>query len=211
MSAENFATCLRWTLGYEGGYSNHPDDPGKATMRGITQAVYDDDRRERNLPPRDVRGITDAELQAIYRRRYWQLAGCDALPAGVDYAVFDFAVNSGVARAVRTLQGIVGARPDGAFGSATQLAAMRYVLAQDAPTLSDSLCGARARWLRTLPTFGTFGAGWMRRVMGAVMGAQPGDTGVIDRALSLAMGGKPSEPLAQVATVKTYAAAGVTA
>lgn len=203
--ADHFDTCLRWTLGYEGGYSNHAADPGKATMRGITQAVYDDDRRERNLPRRDVRDMTDAELRAIYRRRYWQLAGCDALPAGVDYAVFDFAVNSGVGRAVRTLQSLVGAKPDGAYGIATQMAVTRHVLAQDASTLSDALCQVRVGWLHTLGTFPTFGAGWVRRVMGAQPGAQLDDTGVIDRALSLAMGAKPTEPLAQLTTPKTYA------
>jgi len=206
MSAENFDRCLRWTLGYEGGYSNHPADPGKATMRGITQAVYDDDRRERNLPRRDVRDITDAELQAIYRRRYWQLAGCNALPAGVDYAVFDFAVNSGVARAVRTLQVIIGANQDGAFGPRTLASVTRYTLAQDTGSLSDQLCMARATWLRTLATFAAFGNGWMRRVMGAQLGAQLGDTGVIDRALALALGDTPCEPAAQMCTVKTYAA-----
>lgn len=203
--ADLFDTCLRWTLGYEGGYSNHPADPGKATMRGITQAVYDDDRRERNLPRRDVRDMTDAELRAIYQRRYWQLAGCDALPPGADYAVFDFAVNSGVARAVRTLQGIVGAVQDGAYGPRTLAAVTRYVVAQDEATLSDTLCTARGAWLRTLGTFATFGAGWMRRVMGAQPGAQLDDTGVIDRALSLAMGRTPCDPLAQVVTPKTYA------
>lgn len=203
--AENFDTCLRWTLGYEGGYSNHPADPGKATMRGITQAVYDDDRRERNLPRRAVRDITDAELRDIYRRRYWQLAGCAALPPGVDYAVFDFAVNSGVARAVRTLQGVVGAATDGVYGQRTLAAVTRYVVAQDVSALSDALCMARADWLRTLGTFPTFGKGWLRRVMGDTMGAQLDDTGVIDRALSLAMGRTPCEPLAQAAVPKTYA------
>ena len=194
MSADNFDRCLRWTLGYEGGYSYYRADPGKATMRGITQAVYDDDRRERNLPRRDVRGITDAELQAIYRRRYWQLAGCDALPSGLDFAVFDFAVNSGVSRAVKTLQALAGATQDGVYGSAT-LAAVRAVVGEfSAGVIADKLCSERQNFLASLPTFATFGKGWSARVLA-----------VSSLSVRLSLGESLLDPVDPLPTPKTYA------
>lgn len=206
MSAANFAACLALTLVYEGGWSNHPRDPGGATMCGITQRVYDDDREARRLPLQSVRLSTEAERAAIYRRRYWAAAGCDDMGPGVDYAVFDFAVNSGVGRAVRTLQHIVGVAEDGVAGRYT-LAAVRSYAAQYQPTaLTDALCHARLRFLRGLPTFDAFGDGWTRRVMGAQEGAQADDTGVIDRAWAMAMTQPVATPRAPRATPKTYLA-----
>lgn len=207
MSAANFATSLALTLLYEGGWSNHPADPGGATMCGITQRVYDEDRDARRLPRQSVRLSTEAERDAIYRRRYWGAAACDALPGGVDYALFDFAVNSGVGRAVRTLQRTVGVDADGAPGRYT-LAAVAHYCAQYQPTaLTDALCHARLQFLRGLPAFGVFGLGWTVRVMGRQPGTQTDDTGVVDRAYVMAGGGTAAAPSAPITTPKTYLAA----
>lgn len=206
MTTSNFPASLKLTLAYEGGYSNHPKDPGAATMRGITQAVYDDDRSDRRLPKRDVRQITDAEVEAIYHRRYWDLVHGDELPTGVDYTVFDFAVNSGVRTAARKLQEIVGAVADGAIGAKTVDAVGRFVASRGAVVLVVLLCRARMEYLRSLDTFSTFGKGWQARVMGALDGQQDGDTGVIDRAAAMVID-KPARPPATVAeTPKTYSA-----
>lgn len=204
MTASNFSTCLALTLVYEGGFVNHPKDPGGATMCGITQRVYDEDRDARRLPRQPVRLSTEAERATIYRRRYWGLASCDWLPAGVDYAVFDFAVNSGVGRAVKTLQPIVGAAVDGELGPRSLAGVRAYCANHEATALIDALCLARDRFLRSLPRYITFGAGWTRRVMGAQPGAQPGDTGVIDRAWAMAMQRAVQAPAAPVSTPKTY-------
>ena len=207
MSAANFTASLALTLLYEGGWSNHPRDPGGATMCGITQRVYDEDREARRLPRQSVRLSTEAERAAIYRHRYWDTTRGDELPAGVDYAVFDFAVNSGVGRAVRTLQRIVGVDEDGMAGRYTLAAVARYDAQYQTTALTDALCHARLQFLRGLATFDTFGKGWTRRVMGTQDGAQDDDTGVIDRSYVMAMGGHASAPRAPVVTPKTYLAA----
>jgi lysozyme family protein len=206
MSTGAFEISYPLTLVYERGYSNHPLDPGKATMDGVTQAVYDEDRLMRGLPRRSVRESTEAERRSIYRRRYWVLAQCDELPSGVDYAVFDFAVNSGVARAVKTLQMIVGAAADGQCGPRTLARVQRHAATYGVTAITDELCQERLRFLQGLPTFGTFGEGWTRRVMGRWQGTQRGDTGVIDRAFDMAQGRVPTAPAAPMPTPKTYAA-----
>jgi lysozyme family protein len=180
-------------------------------MRGVTQAVYDDDRDQRGLPRRSVQLITDAELQAIYRWRYWDMVRASDLPAGADYATFDFAVNSGVARAAKVLQGIVGVVQDGQVGERTIEAAAWYVRTYGSTSLSDELCNTRMAFLRSLKTFKDFGSGWTRRVIGATDGAQADDTGVIDRSFAMAMGGHVTVPANPVATVKTYNAAALVA
>lgn len=157
---QNFAPSLAAVLQHEGGYVNDPQDPGGATNKGVTQHVYDDWRRSQGLAPRSVRAIEPAEIQAIYRKRYWDAIRGDDLPAGVDYCTFDFAVNSGVNRAARYLQKAVGVLDDGKIGPMT-LAAVK---AQPADCLINAICTARMVFLEQLSTFGRFGRGWTRRV-----------------------------------------------
>lgn len=203
---DNFAASLALTLVYEGGFSDNPHDPGGATMCGVTQRVYDEDRDARKLPRRSVRLSTEAERASIYRRRYWDPCSGDWLMPGVDYAVFDFAVNSGVRRSIRTLQHIVGCTEDGVMGPATQQCVRRYVATYQATALTDAICVARLQFLRSLPTFATFGNGWTARVAGDQAGHQVSDTGVIDRAYVMAMRGTPTAPSAPMTTTKTYLA-----
>jgi len=155
---ENFARALAAVLKSEGGFSNNPKDPGGATNKGVTQAVYDDWRARHGLDKQSVRKLADNELQAIYRHDYWDRVRGDDLPAGVDYATFDFAVNSGVSRAARFLQAAAGVAQDGAIGPAT-LAAVR----SEPAFIISALVDKREAFLRSLPTFATFGDGWMAR------------------------------------------------
>jgi len=208
MATQNFYASLKMTLVYEGGYSNHPLDPGAATMQGITQVVYNEDRTDRDLPPRDVRMITQAELTRIYRTRYWERVLGDDLPAGLDYTMFDFAVNSGVRLAVKKLQGVIGVTVDGAMGPKTLAAVAGYVTTYGLPALIDAVCRERMRFLKSLDTFPTFGKGWTARVMGAKDGAQVDDTGVADRALQMANVGAVVMPVTVAETPKTYSATG---
>jgi len=99
MAAGNFEKCLAITLQWEGGYSNHPDDPGGPTMKGVIQREYDAWRRSKGLTVQPVKLIGTGELQAIYRTQYWDVMACDGLPAGYDLCVFDAAVNSGPGQA----------------------------------------------------------------------------------------------------------------
>ena len=111
--AKEFARSLAKVLQSEGGFSNHPDDPGGATMKGVTQRVYDAYRDRSGHPHRSVRYIDTAELQDIYRSSYWNTARLDKFPAGVSYVVFDGNVNSGVKQSVLWLQRALGVNADG--------------------------------------------------------------------------------------------------
>lgn len=182
MAVANFEECLSWVLVHEGGYVNHPMDPGGATNRGVIQRTYDAYRRRLSLQLRSVKAITDAEVRVIYREQYWQTVAGDLLPSGVDYAVFDYSVNSGPQRAIKDLQRVVGAKPDGWIGSET-LAAISQA---DPKEIVMQLCERRFKFLQRLRHWPTFGKGWTRRVMGKKLGVQSDDYGVIDRGVMLA-------------------------
>lgn len=156
----NFEQSLTEVLKEEGGYVNHPKDPGGATNMGVTQRVYDDYRKRRGLTARPVRQIDTAEVKAIYQASYWYLARCEELPPGIDHVVFDGAVNSGVKQSVKWLQRALGVRDDGIIGPTTINAA----LAADKVELVDAICDARLAFLKVLDTWPTFGRGWQRRV-----------------------------------------------
>jgi lysozyme family protein len=157
---QGFDTSLAAVLLHEGGYVNDPQDPGGATNRGITQAVYNDWRFDRRLEMQDVKLLTPAETSAIYKLLYWNPICGDNLPAGVDYCTFDFAVNSGVNRASRYLQRAADVLDDGQIGPVT-VAAVGKVPAN---TLIEEVCDERLAFLQRLPTFAHFGKGWTARV-----------------------------------------------
>ena len=162
MATENFAPSLKAVLIHEGGYSNHPADPGGPTMKGVIKRVYDDYRRSKGLSPRDVRQITDDELHEIYKARYWDLIKGDDLPPGVDYVVFDGCVNSGAAQSTKWLQRALGIPADGVLGPAT-LAAVDAC--EDYDALIAGTSDRRLAMLKALRTWPVFGAGWGRRVV----------------------------------------------
>ena len=158
----NFEYCLNETLKWEGGYSNHPSDPGGATQKGVTQARYNEYRNDTGRSKRSVRHLEKAELQDIYRKYYWDVVKGDSLPSGVDLAVFDFAVNSGPSRAARYLQNIVGAKPDGKIGPMT----IETVEGMHIPFTIKALCDDRLAFVKRLKTWRVFGKGWSRRIKG---------------------------------------------
>jgi len=160
MTASSFDEALKRVLVHEGGYTNHPKDPGGATNKGVTQAVYHGYRDRMKLPRQSVRYIRDTEVADIYRRQYWDAIRGDDLPAGLDYCTFDAAVNSGVGQAAKWLQRTVGVPADGQIGEATLEAARK---ANPATAINGS-CDKRLAMLKGLSTWGTFGKGWSRRV-----------------------------------------------
>ena len=153
---EDYAKCLAQVLKYEGGYVDHPKDPGGPTNKGVTQAVYDNWRKSQNLPTQSVRAIADSEVAAIYKNLYWDRISGDNLPSGVDFAVFDFAVNSGVSRAAKTLQAVVGVTQDGMIGPATIEATKTYV--------AMAVTNKRLAFMQSLSIWSTFGKGWSARI-----------------------------------------------
>lgn len=159
-AAERFAACVAEVLRHEGGFVDHPRDPGGCTNRGITLAALGA-WRGGPCSRADVLALGEAEARAIYRVQYWNAMRGDDLPAGVDLAAFDAAVHSGPRRAALWLQRAAGAEPDGAIGPAT-LRAVRG--ANDRRALVAGLCAARLAFLRTLDTWPDFGRGWSRRL-----------------------------------------------
>jgi len=155
---DNFERCLKFVLHHEGGWADHPRDPGGATMKGVTLAVYKE-YLGREVSKEELRAIPDAHLHDLYRTRYWDKARCDEWAPGVDLSVFDLAVNGGVGRAAKMLQRCVGAEPDGAIGPKT-IAAVNAVPAKN---LIVRFAEDRREFYKGLKTFDTFGRGWLRR------------------------------------------------
>ena len=158
----NFRRALSWVLAHEGGFVHHPKDPGGATNQGITLDVY------RSYYGADkgvahLEAIPPGHVAHIYRDGYWQRCCCDVLPAGVDYVVFDQAVNSGPLQAMKWLQKAAGVAPDGQLGPVT----LRAVTSDSPVMLIQEMCRLRLSVLQRLRN-GTlwrhFGRGWKRRV-----------------------------------------------
>lgn len=158
---ENFDLFLTEVLKHEGGYADHPKDPGGATNLGITIGTLSS-WLGRPATKTEVKALTVKDVAPIYRKNYWDRVRGDDLPSGVDIAVGDFAVNSGVSRSVSYLQEVVGVAPDGKIGPIT-MAAVRN---QPPTKVIEGLCDRRLAFLRRLSTFPTFGRGWTTRVNG---------------------------------------------
>lgn len=163
----NFERALKLVLKHEGGFVNNPRDPGGATNKGITIGTF---RRYVNAKATvdDLKRISDAEVSDIYRRQFWNAVQGSVLPSGLDYALFDFAVNSGPDRAIKYVQAAVGVKQDGKLGNETLSAISQHPTAR----LINSLCDARLAFMRRAKDkqgrllWDTFGKGWNTRVAG---------------------------------------------
>jgi lysozyme family protein len=158
---DNFDLCLALMLAHEGGYVHHEKDPGGMTNLGVTARVWEE-WLGRPVSEKEMRALTPTMVKPLYKRKYWDAVRGDELVSGVDYAVFDVAVNSGPGRAIKFLQSCVGVDADGGFGPRT-LAAVK-VAEQDPKRLIELYCAKRLEFLQSLKTFETFGKGWSRRV-----------------------------------------------
>jgi lysozyme family protein len=164
MPSPAFEAALPFVLRWEGGFVDHPKDPGGRTNKGVTQRVYDAWGRRQGRPPRDVKQIEDAEVHRIYESGYWIPPRCDLVAQPLDLVQFDTAVNMGSGRAVRFLQSAVGCDVDGDFGPKTE----RAVAACDRGTALARYCSAREAFYRRLvenkPDLGVFLKGWLNRL-----------------------------------------------
>lgn len=148
-----------WILASEGGYVDHPSDPGGATNMGITHktlAAW----RGKPVTKQDVRNLKKDEALRIYKAQYWDAVRGDELPEGLDYAVFDYGVNSGPSRAIKELQRVLGVTADGVIGVQTLDAISR----NSAVKLIEGITARRLAFVRGLKTYSTFGRGWDRRI-----------------------------------------------
>lgn len=154
----NFDACFKELLKHEGGFVNHPKDPGGITNLGVTKKTWDEWTGKDNSID-DMKALTPDAVKPIYENRYWDACRCDDLASGVDYVVFDTAVNSGKVRAIKFLQSVVGAVPDGAIGPVTIASAND----KGERLTIEQFIDKREAFLRALPTFPTFGNGWLIR------------------------------------------------
>ena len=154
----NFDTCMTMLLAHEGGYVNHPSDPGGMTNLGVTKRTYDE-YHGTDIDEEGMRQLTKADVEPIYRRNYWDRCRCQDLPSGVDWAVFDLAVNSGTGRAAKLLQRAVETTEDGSIGPLTLMKVKQH----ESVNIINRIAMYREQFYRTLTTFDTFGRGWLRR------------------------------------------------
>ncbi|MET3896723.1 lysozyme family protein [Devosia sp. UYZn731] len=167
MARTRFDICLDQVLQFEGGYADHPSDPGGATNMGITRKTL---ARWRAVTPwwglakSEVQNLDRAEAAKIYKGSYWDRSNAGRLPPGLDLALFDFAVNSGPDRAIKTLQGQLNVVADGQVGPLTLGAIKTEIALRGAAGLIDALCNRRLDFLTRLATFAVFGKGWTARV-----------------------------------------------
>lgn len=145
--------------GREGGFVNNPKDPGGMTNLGVTKKRWEE-YVGHAVTEGDMRALTPAVVSPFYKTEYWDAIRGDDLPAGVDYCVFDTAVNSGPGRAAKFLQHVLGLKEDGAIGPATLKAAHEKYVRDVIRKYTDT----RLAFLKGLDTWETFGGGWERRV-----------------------------------------------
>jgi len=160
--ADNFDRALRLVLKHEGGYVNHPSDPGGMTNLGITRKVYES-WVGRTVNESEMKALTVGDATPIYLEKYWNRLNCSQLPVGLDLIVFDFGVNAGVKRSAKFLQTLVGANPDGDIGPVTLKLVEEYVARNGIRMAINYFSDDRRKYYRSLSTFPTFGKGWLRR------------------------------------------------
>ena len=156
---ENFDLAFHALLKHEGGFGIHPKDPGGMTNLGVTKRAWED-YVGHTVTEAEMRALTPDTVKAFYRERYWNAIGGDSLPGGVDYCCFDCAVNSGPRQAIKFLQRAVKVTDDGILGSGTRTA----ITDTDSRLIISRITASRLDFLQKLPTFTTFGKGWVRRV-----------------------------------------------
>ena len=154
----NFEKCLEMLLHHEGGYVNDSRDSGGMTNLGVTKRVYDK-WIDRESTEEEMRNLTPEDVAPIYKKNYWDRVKADLLPSGLDWACFDWAVNSGSGRPAKAVQRAVGATVDGAIGKNT----IALVMEKDPEFIIDYIYTVRKSFYEGLDDYKHFGRGWSRR------------------------------------------------
>jgi len=157
--SNKFSEALEVILHHEGGYVNHPKDPGGETNLGVTKRVYEDFGGEK-----EMKDLTKEDVEPIYKKNYWDRVKGDDLPEGLDLCIFDFAVNAGPGRAAKFIQRLVGTTVDGGIGPNTLKCIDDYVKENSVAETIEKYQSMRQEYYEGLSTFETFGRGWTRRV-----------------------------------------------
>jgi len=172
---QTFEEALKHVLTHEGGYVNHPRDPGGRTNLGVTQRTWEE-WVKRSVDEVEMKALTQEDVAPLYKARYWDVIKANQLPFGVDYAVFDFAVNAGVRQSAVTLQRVVRTELDGIIGPKT----LQVVSQLNPEDVIKMFSDERVNFYKKLNTFDTFGKGWLRRtaeVRKTALGILYGKTG----------------------------------
>ena len=154
----NFDKCLHMLLEHEGGYVNNVHDKGGMTNLGVTKRVYDK-WIDRESTEQEMRDLTPDDVAPIYKKNYWNRVKGDSLPSGLDWACFDWAVNSGSGRPAKAVQRAVGATQDGAIGNQT----LGLIAEKDPKFIIDYVYTVRQAFYESLDDYKHFGRGWSRR------------------------------------------------
>ena len=155
----NYDECLKTILHHEGGYVNHPKDPGGETNLGVTKRVY-----QEHGGTKDMKDLLVEDVAPIYKKGYWDRMKGDDLPGGLDLCVFDFGVNAGPGRAAKFLQSMIGTTVDGGIGPNTLAKVEEYIRENGEHESVEKYQSMRQEYYEQLSTFATFGKGWTRRV-----------------------------------------------
>lgn len=155
----NWQKSFELMLQSEGKFANHPSDPGGMTNLGVTKATWEN-WIGRQSDEAEMRGLTPEKVEPMYRKKFWDAVRGDELKVGIDYLMFDFAVNAGAGRAIKTLQTAIGVPADGGFGPVTMASMKSY----EPVKLIERFSQAKEDFYRSLNTFDVFGKGWLNRV-----------------------------------------------
>ena len=155
---ENYFRCLKMLLKHEDGFVNHPNDSGGMKSLGVTKTTLEE-YWGREVTELEMRSLTPDEVAPLYKAKYWDAIRGDDLASGLDWACFDWCVNSGSRRPAQALQRIVSAKPDGKIGTKT----LQAIAKSDPLLIVEKLHDSRQNLYESLRTFPTFGKGWTRR------------------------------------------------
>jgi len=153
----NFQACLDLVLKSEGGWVNHPSDPGGETNLGVTKRVWEE---YVGHPVESLKKLTKADVAPLYELKYWRPCYGEVLPRGLDFVVFSMGINAGPGRSVKLLQSAIGCVSDGVIGPRTR----ELISASNCATLITKFSETRREYYRSLKTFPIFGKGWLSRV-----------------------------------------------
>jgi lysozyme family protein len=155
----NWKRSFELMLQSEGGFANHPSDPGGMTNLGVTKATWEN-WVGRQSDESEMRSLTADKVEPMYKKKFWDAVRGDEVKIGLDYLLFDFAVNASPGRSIKTLQTSIGVPADGGFGPVTMAAMKSY----EPVKLIERFSQAKEDFYRSLNTFDTFGKGWLNRV-----------------------------------------------
>ena len=154
-----FKECLDLVLKSEGGYVNHPSDPGGRTNLGVTQRVWEEFVGH-PVSEADMRALTPEKVAPLYEQKYWRTCYCEVLPRGLSFLIFSMGINAGPGRGVKLLQSCLGGVADGVIGPRT----MELIKSLNVTDLIQKYSNARRDYYKSLKTFDVFGKGWLARV-----------------------------------------------